>query len=132
MEKYVRLVERLIKQTEAGQLNWEPTVSEDAFQVSFDRFTVRIVRFEAEQPYDPSIGRLADDIVVYLRDETGRTIDSFDDNEVRDAFPKKGTTSTAYARMSHLFRLAQRNALGAEEALDDILGQLGGDEELPF
>ena len=108
-EKDFELLSTLTKATEGGRVEWTPTATDNEFTSSFKgKFNVTIrktdpgsFRFEMVD----SLGRQL--LLVY--------IDNHQSNwqEVE--------------KVSGLFEMAQRQALAVDAAIDEIIGEIGGD-----
>jgi hypothetical protein len=114
--KYLQLLDRLIKKTEAGELKWEEAAASNAFQVSFPNYAV--ILSEAEGESDTV------DYIVELVNSDGRVIDRFSDVTLEGTDPSARNAPGHFNRMKSLFEVARRQALGVEQALDEILRQL--------
>lgn len=115
--KYLQLLDRLIKKTEAGELKWEETAASNAFQVSFPNYTVILSEVES--------GDDAIDYVVELVNSDGRIIDRFSDVTLQQTDPNtSGERLLHFNRMKGLFEASRRQALGVDQALDELLREL--------
>jgi hypothetical protein len=125
LEKQWRIVQLLFEKTQAGELDWKPTVEDNAFQVSFRNYTL-ILR---EQPSDEAPD--TSDYVVSLLNETGDLADTFSDVGLQQEFGGSITPSSMrpYQLMARMFQLARRKATGADKIIDAILEELG---DIPF
>lgn len=113
-----QLIERLYKRSLAGQLKWQKTSEDDAFQAVFPSYSVRIV----EKP-----GQGIEDYYLKIYDSTGAVVEEVSDDELATS----GYTG-AWERMASLFAQARRSARGADEAVRSILSALEDDDEIPF
>jgi hypothetical protein len=111
-EKLLKLVQRLLDKTKAGETKWEETVWPDSFQTSFPNNVVRISKNE---------NGAVTDYVISVLNEVGTAIESADDAELSKAFPR----AEVYRIMSELYGIARRRALGVDAALDSLLSELG-------
>ena|SRR5581483_1069783 len=105
-QKHVALLERLIAKTAAGELPWKESANEGEYVVSFPNFSVGISFPVA-------------DVVLKIVNEQGQIIDQVDDPELGRA-----GMINAFDQMKDLYESARRSALGADRALDVILGEL--------
>jgi hypothetical protein len=113
----LRLAERLLEKTRSGEVVWGRTPDDDAFQASFKGYAVQVGKRRVPVDFDDS----QVDYFVRVLNEDGETVDEFIDTDftVGPAARAVGTT------MKSLHELARRRVLGADQALDAILGQLG-------
>jgi hypothetical protein len=112
-EKQQRLIMKIKEKTESGAVVWEEGVARDTFQVSFEKYTVRLQK---------TSGRNFVSYDVSIIDSNGRTIDTF------GASNDGGRTiseSDCLDELTELFKLARRSAFQPEKAIDDILAALG-------
>jgi hypothetical protein len=109
-EKLLKLVQKLLEKTNAGETRWEETVRPDTFQASFPNHVVWISTHQNSG---------ADDYVISILNEVGVAIESADDNALSKAFPQ----SKVFETMRELYGLARRGALGVDAALDSLLSE---------
>src|ERR1700722_11689569 len=106
-EKLGQLVAALLEKTTNGELSWKKTSNRDIYLTSFPKYSVTI-----EGPdYSPKFR---------LHNEDGETIEQL----VLVTAPKD-----TIEQMTELFRLARRQSLGAEKAVDELLEILGQPRE---
>ena len=109
MEKQRRLVETLLDRTIDGLIAWKETAENGTYQVSFASNSVQIKEG----------GLSGKDIVIDLINDEGVAVDSFSDRDIEASEPGK-----YFTMMNDLYQRARRIALGSEQILDDILGEL--------
>ena len=102
-ERLSEIVKLLIENSKAGIIRWEKTSSKGNFQTSFSKYSMVI----EGPPSGPTL-------MVY--DEEG---DVVEDLSSTDAYVANITDE-----IRELYELARRNALGADQALDEILNIL--------
>jgi hypothetical protein len=126
LEKYRTLVERLTKATLNNKLKWSIHAFTDELYCSLAKF--KVVLEEGEDAEGSSL------IIVRVKDEDDNQIDVFNDNTINGPKPMLTQYSTYWALMADLYNLARRNAVGADKALDQVLGNLPPVEEddVPF
>lgn len=107
--KYQALITKLLKNTRAKKIDWQPTDSGGVFQASFPGYSVRL-------------DMKRDDYFLSLYNEWGEFVDSMSDAQLHHDY------QGAYDAMKELYELARRDAMGVDEALDTILGQLTDDD----
>jgi hypothetical protein len=114
-EKQVRLIRRLIEKTSAGQVRWEPTGNDEVYQAAFPSFGVRIERVPDHWNDSAEYG-------LYVLNQEGIAVDEMHDSN----FIEQDFGRSPYLTFQDLFQGAKRTALGADQALDAILGDLDG------
>ena len=67
-----KLAALLISKSAKGELEWQPSVSENSFQVSINRNTIRLAEVPSRDPDSKS-----PDYVVSLINGEGREVDTF-------------------------------------------------------
>jgi hypothetical protein len=115
-DKKELFVTRLLQQTSAGKVKWEPTMEERVFQASFPSYSVKIwteEAFDIETAY-----------VIGIFNDSGTQIERMDNRELKEA----GLVH-AWTVMRDLHQLARRQALGVEQALDSLLDSLDDDDD---
>lgn len=110
--KLVRIMDRLYKRTEKGEVAWEATVEDGEFQAAFADYSVKIVpRFKTRYATEP-------DYVLQIFNADGQLLDetsNVDLEEEREEY---------YEMMKELYSGARRKALRVDTALDSILDEL--------
>jgi hypothetical protein len=97
-ERDAQLVNRLSRDTQDGQLKWQPTAEAEQYTVSLKgKFTVTI-----------DYSRSTDICWLVLRDIDGRELLKL--------------TSTEYAPIAGLFEVVRRRVMKVDEAINEILG----------
>lgn len=131
-DKMARLVQRLSRVTAERSDLWEPTTENGVFQASFPNYAVRI----DSRPGDNYQNE--DDVYLSIYDDDGALIEEVADSDLGPLLPD------AYRVMVSLYESARRQAMGVDQALDEILSELGPDpdpspgaqldedDELPF
>jgi hypothetical protein len=106
--KSLALVARLYRKTVDGKLTWEKTVDEDVFQTSLPKFSVRLFPREV-------------DMVLQVYNDDGMLLVEVTDPELKGEYIEG---QGPYTVMVEMHKLARRNALGVDQALDNLLTQL--------
>ena len=126
--KHFELLQGLFAGTEAGTVDWQAGKDENSFEAGFGHFSVRLSRLTSESDSAAHDYRLA------ILDGKGKALEEVSDEDMKRVImspevdlPEEYVTVESY--MGDLFGRARRNALGADEALDEILGELGGKDE---
>ena len=109
MEKHRRLVEALLEKTMNGLIAWKETAEDGTYQVSFASNSLQIKEGGANNA----------DIIIDLINDEGVAVDSFSDRDIEAFEPGQ-----YFRMMQDLYQRARRIALGSEQILDDILGEL--------
>ena len=121
LEKPRKLMDVLVKRTEAGLVDWMETLP-DIFQVSFKDNSVQI-RMVVDRENETVT------YVVSLLNGEGETVDKFSDEDLdNDQFGNTG--GPWYAKLASMFGMARRRARGADKVLDEILKEI--DDDIPF
>jgi hypothetical protein len=124
-EKHINLIRMLHAKSSAGLLDWQESYQKDSFQTSFPRYSVivKVLRGSNSSP----------DYVVQLVNEEGQIVEEISDNELITQIESDPFSSHAsfqpFKIMGELHEYARRRALGADQALDDVLAQLQSMEE---
>jgi hypothetical protein len=101
-DKIERLASLLYEKSKRGEIKWEATADENAFQTSLSNYSVIVV-----QDSDEAFGH---DVVLKICNEQGRVMEELPQSESNE--------------LGSLFELARRTAMGVEAALDEILTAL--------
>ena len=106
------LVDKLIIKNESGEIKWERTPEDKAFQTSFTNYTVKIsTRANRESP------RELDYLIGIFNDE-GTLIEETSDLELREF------DEIIFKRLKIFYESARRKAFGVDVALDDLIQEL--------
>jgi hypothetical protein len=125
-DKALLLFNALVDKTEESKVPWTPAFAKNQFEASFGRNTVRLTQ-GVEVDEDGSEHTM---VFISLLDAGGEVIDN--------VFP---STLSKYIhnpreRLAYLYDLAKDQALGINEAVDEILSELGPvedkEDEIPF
>jgi hypothetical protein len=115
-DKLVTLAQRL--QAKAGDVDWEKTDEEGAFETDFAGFGVQIARIEAE----------GEETLYSIRlfDAEGEFLDEFTDEDLTEILNREKPTepSEMFAVLQDIHRSARRSAMGVDKAIDTILDAL--------
>jgi len=115
--KYVQLIQRLIKRTEDGTANWEPTSRDGVFALSLSDFTVRLSALQS--------GGGSPLIHFEIVNSLGTVVDKFTD---ADAGHELDDAGEFFKRSENMYDLARRKAFGVDAALDSLLAELDKDD----
>lgn len=114
IDKIKKIAAALLAKTQASELEWEETETEDVFQVAFSGHSIR-VRHKPTQTFN------ANHYFLAIHNEQGAMIEEAGDFEV-DGAPYPATESPRM--LKDLYERARRKAMGVDKALDDILSEL--------
>lgn len=122
LEKHGKLIERLLKKTLDGTLEWKASFSEGRYQISFRDNTVRLYQTEDD--------RYEGNPMIYLEliNDEGVVAETINDEELDSGLPRG--QHFWFKQMVTLFELSRRSALQSEKILDEILTDL--DDDAPF
>ena len=105
--------------TEAGNVAWEPTASDDVFQVAFPQYSVQISTQPSVEP-DAEV-----DYIMRIFNQQGTLVEEVTDIDVRKSL------EGAFQIMREIHDGARRKAMGVDDALTNILSELDKDD-IPF
>lgn len=125
--KEMRLIRRLADLTEEGRIDWQASIHEGTFQVSFRDNTLRIATKPTESFGEPED---AVDVEVQLLNESGTLVEKFTDFDLQHDHENEEESGYWYKLLLKLYESAQKRALGASKVLDEILAEL--DDDIPF
>jgi hypothetical protein len=116
--KIVILVSKIETNTISNALNWEATAETNEFQTTLANFVVRIgEQFDPEYPEHP-------DYVLKIIDHDGNTMESTTNADLVKMEHKTFGVRHPYEVMQSIFKMAKRQALGVDKAIDSILSEL--------
>ena len=122
--KQQKLVDLLLERTRKSKLEWQTTLADNAFQISFRDNSVRLEQVET--------GGNEPDYVVSLINSEGNVVENFSDVDLwqdqKDL--SESDRKNYYRALAELYALARRTALGSDKVLNSILNEL--DDEIPF
>jgi hypothetical protein len=119
-DKHAVLIDRLYDQTQKGKLDWE-----------IDPFSKRVAASVGSYMVELHVGTDGNGNPIeisYLKNGMGEVIEQFTDEELQDYTPGGNKFNTYWKKMEALRLDARRIAMGAEQAVDDILSSLDDDE----
>ncbi len=122
---------RLHEKTLLGQVPWENTEAEDTFRALFSKYGVTVTKGTS---YDPELGGEYTYYSISIVDLSGREVDSF------TPFGSYMKHSQGERLFRETYEAARRKARGLDEALADLLVELGPgkpkeddlEDEIPF
>jgi hypothetical protein len=118
VEKFLYLLGRLLEKSRKGEIPWQESAEDGAYQAAFPNYAVRILSRER---------RIAEgithDYVLQIYSGEGKLLDEVDDEQLTEQAPR------SFQGMKELHSLARGKALGVHKALDEILSALGDDNK---
>jgi hypothetical protein len=105
-DRLAEIAKLLLEKTKAGDLSWEKTSKKGEFQVPFARYVI-LLRGSSDFPN------------LLLTDQDGDIVEDLSSSKAMN-YPGYQT----FEELKQLYEAARRRALGADEALDEILKTL--------
>ena len=119
MDKMTPILDKLIKRTQEGKLQWSATVDPNGFMTHVEEIGV-IVRSLGKQSLAGE-----DRYKVEVLNRDGRISDEFETADEYGLIPDHMIASAGQSQaMGSLYSLARRSALDSEATLDDLVQQL--------
>ena len=118
-QKYKVLIDRLYEKTNAKDLPWESDIIDDeVVSTSIGDRTIEVgdARNGSNEPI----------VKVTIRDSNGRIIEEFNDENLSGLLTGRPQFQSYWPLMKDLLSMAQRQATGADKALDEIIEALTG------
>lgn len=110
------LASNLHKKTLDGSIGWEETALKDVYQTSLADYSLRI-------SLEAAMVRIA------IVNEVGTEIETFVDEDLSPEWLHEiGVDEHPYTMMKSVYEIARRRALGAEQAVNEILKVLDDDD----
>jgi hypothetical protein len=94
-------------------------VEEDVYQASFPGYSIRILERLTKESNAQSD---AVDCIVQIFNENGTLMEEIDDIQLREGWEYE---TPPFITMDAIYVTARRTALGVEQALDNLLNELG-------
>ncbi|HWC61011.1 MAG TPA: hypothetical protein VHC44_15055 [Verrucomicrobiae bacterium] len=118
-EKIAEMVLKIDEKTAQTGLSWEKTTKENEFQAVLGRWVVRI-----REDYLPQDD--ANDYTLSITDYNGTQLESLTDSDLVGIFKRVSNTlgRNAYQTMRNIYKNAKRQAMGVDQAVDEILSEL--------
>jgi hypothetical protein len=113
-KRYQEIVRGLLDATNQNKVEWKEAARPDSLQVSFPNYTLVLGKRPNQRDRTA-----APDYVISIINFSGTTIDSFSDVELDE-----GAGDQYFETMAALFDKARRQALGVEQALEEVLKEL--------
>ena len=111
-KKFETILDRLLKLSEEGLLNWKTTASPKTYLISLKGSSVSITNFELGIEFD-------------FRNERGQSVETYSTYNVGEVVDRASDVENMlFGKANKLYDLAKRKALNADETIDRILEQL--------
>lgn len=120
-KKYRVMVDSLYRKTFAGSLDWDITFL-GHLEVNVGNYSIRLSEYKDEE------GEPFEKIEILGSNE--KLIDGFTDSFLNKETPPEADFPNYYMKMKDLHQQARRKAMGLDQAIDEILGDL--DDDIPF
>jgi hypothetical protein len=117
--KIETLIQRIHEQTKAGKLKWQLTESEEVFQAAIPNYALRI----STRPNRNN--RQHTDYVITIYNDEGSPIEDVIDIDLDWSSAGYDPEET----MKDIYDMARGQAMGVEEALNELLNYFSGNEE---
>jgi len=112
------LIELLYDLTKSQGLVWQETEVDGVYQISFPTYSVSLSRRRNPDPEEAE-----KDYWISIYNSDGKLIDEISDVDLQSDFSNPELTAFQY--MGELYDMARRSAMGVENAIQEILAQLG-------
>lgn len=126
-KKNATLLKTILQQTKTGVIKWEATYSDETFQASFPKYSVRIIRIQYPPQYEE------DDGIIYEFD-----IYNKEGKLIEELYPSDVVLQNPHSVFREIFFLARRMVFRVDNAVDELLNDLGvghpeiSEDELAF
>lgn len=119
--KYAKLIDRLFERTNVRAQEWVIN-PQGELETSSRGYQIRLKNYRdgEGEPFE----------AVEIYNSSDELIESFHDGTISKIKPTEGEFPNYYLKMEKLRQRARRSALGADDALKDILSDL--DDDVPF
>jgi len=107
-------ISRLSQRTAEGKVHWQRTADEFTYEASFPNHGVRVL---------PRPARTGTHYVVQILNGEGLVVEDISDLDLAGITSLEGPEACHYMR--DIYNAARRQAIGADEAIDDIITALG-------
>ncbi|WP_089729312.1 hypothetical protein [Candidatus Thiosymbion oneisti] len=125
--KLIKISNVLLTKTRQGRLTWVPTEKLDVFGVDFPDYSIRIAHRVVREIPDrvvreiPTGETVMDNYKVEIYNSEGRLVEAATSDEMKDELHEGINIAEV---LKELYELARRQALGIDNALDDLLSRL--------
>lgn len=106
-----KLIMRLLARTKDSELNWHEGVAEGEFQVDFPSYSVTLTYAE---------DRRGGEVVMNIIGPNGTYLEGISEHSIRLEGPPELAD-----QLSELYATARRQALRVDDAIDELLQQVG-------
>jgi hypothetical protein len=122
VKKYRSLIDVLYEKTTKKSIKWRYEASDRSVWVKLAGQII-VLTGSSNSDFEPLCN-------LVITNSDGDLLEGFSDENLRGDQPKTALFSDWYSFMTALFEMAKRQATGADEALDNILKELGQDDDL--
>ena len=112
-DRLATLVGLLDEKTRDSLVFWEETTEEGTYTADFGAYSLRV--YKRLNPVDD---KAQEDVCIGICDRSGKLLDEFTDLEI------EASLGDAYERMTRIYQMARRRALGVDHAVENIIAQL--------
>ena len=105
------LIIRLLERTQRGELRWHEGVAEGEFQVDFATYSVSLILAE---------DRNGSQVIASIIGPNGTHLEGVSERAIR-----LESLHDLADQLSELYRIARRQALRVDDAIDELLQQVG-------
>ena len=127
VDRRLQLIDRVFEKTHKGEVNWEATVMENEFQISFPNYSIRITKEERQRTHIFDMEPQAVEVyILKIYDSSGTSIEEIDVS----GFNLDGVKRQEYRqKLEKIYRQARIQAYNVEKAIDDLLQNLSQEGE---
>ncbi|WP_156945676.1 hypothetical protein [Roseicyclus elongatus] len=123
IEKWSKLVDKLVDQTRSGSLQWAESAKSNEYILNVGDNNIKL----------GSAQNRDEQVLYYVRIENGfgEVVEQFDDEDL-DGVMAKPYPENYFGKLEDLHSKVRRQVTGADEILDEILEWLQENEPIPF
>jgi len=114
-KRFVHLVTKLHENTLRKRISWRPTPDNEVFEAVFPQYSLRIGLKQRRETLD---------YVINILNDEGIAVEDFSDEDLSRDFSLDAPQQGWFRFMGEIHEMARRQALGADQAIDAILGEL--------
>ena len=115
-EKQQNLVIKLAKLTQTGSVDWQQTLDDTVFRLSFKNNSILISLADSKDD--------TADVIISLLNESGQIVERFSDNDLRGEGISQPVEGGWFKFMLNMYEKARRSALGSDQVLDSIIKEI--------
>jgi hypothetical protein len=114
-DKYSKLLDALHEKTEGGEVVWQSATDSGTIFAQIGKNTIFLSLDESPD---------GTDYILSIFNDEGAKVDEFGDADLNARTPKNNSFSSYFSLMRSIYITGERQILGADEVLDDILDTL--------